>query len=278
MDYEKLEKLTRMMESFEKANKVIESIPAAVRLAEAAARVNLPIANMNRIQDLTAKVSSAPSSLNIRAVQSYDFPIFRRLSAVNQQAMAIASGLSKSIQVSNLAATKYLDSFKASSLVVSNAVLEFTERSRELSEKVNESFNLLPEAFLALGDNGWYLNMDFELGLAVQLLKMLRDGRSREVDDYLMQYFQSELKEITNGLTIRHPTRKHIFEEIIFCVENGKFFTAIPAVLSQVDGICSDMIRVKFFAKDNKKDFKPKISVLLVTNFRYPITSFLARS
>jgi hypothetical protein len=267
MDYEKLERLARMMEPFEKTNKVIEAIPAAVRLADAAARINLPIANMNRIEELTAKVSSVSSSLNMRAVQSQDFPIFRQLSAVNQKAVAIASALSKSIQVSNLASNKFLDAFKASSLVVSKAVLEFTERSNELSEKINESFKLLPEAFLVLGDYGWYLNLDFELGLAIQLHQMLRDGKNEEVDDYLMQYFKSELKEITNELIIRHPTRKRIFEEIIFCVEHRKFFAAIPTVLSQVDGICSDMINMKFFAKDHRRGYKPKISVYISDQF-----------
>ena len=267
MDYEKLERLARIMESFEKANKVMESMPAAVRLADTAARVNLPIANMNRIQELTAKVSSVSPSLNLRAVQSHDFPVFRQLSAVNQQAVAIASGLSKSIQISNLASNKFLDSFKASGLGVNKAILEFTERSRELSEKINDSFKLLPEAFLVLGDYGWYLNLDFELGLAVQLLQMLRDGENEEVDNYLMRYFKSKLKEITDGLIIRHPTRKHIFEEMIFCVEHKKFFAAIPTMLSQIDGICRDMIRVKFFAKDNKKNFKPKISVFISDRF-----------
>ena len=169
--------------------------------------------------------------------------------------------MNKSIQVSNLAATKFLDSFKASSLVFSEAVLEFTERNRELSEKINENLKLLPAAFLVLGDYGWYLNLDFELGLAVQLLQMLRDGENEDVDNYLMQYFKSALKEIIDGLIIRHPSRKHIFEEMIFCVEYKKFFTAIPIMLSQVDGICSDMINVKYFGKDHKMDFKPKISV-----------------
>jgi len=53
----------------------------------------------------------------------------------------------------------------------------------------------------------------------------------------------------------------------LFCVKYEQFFAAIPTVLSQVDGICSDMIKVKFFAKDNKKDFKPKISVFISDQF-----------
>ena len=114
---------------------------------------------------------------------------------------------------------------------------------------------------------GWYLNLDFELGLAVQLLQKLRDGENEEVDSYLMEYFKSELREIASGLIKRHPTRKHIFEEMIFCVEHKKFFPAIPTVLSQVYGICNDMTKVKFFAKDNKKDFKPKICVFISDQF-----------
>ncbi|TKT84888.1 hypothetical protein [Dyadobacter frigoris] len=118
-----------------------------------------------------------------------------------------------------------------------------------------------------MGNHGWYLNLEFELGLAVQLLHMLQSDETNEVGDYLVAYFISELKGISQDLIERHPKRKNIFEDIIFCVENKKFFAAIPTVLSQVDGICNDMINMKFFAKDHKRGYKPKISVYISDQF-----------
>jgi hypothetical protein len=185
MDYEKLERLARMIEPFGKAGKMVEAIPAAVRLASGLPRVNPAVPNLNRIQELTGKASPASSQWKNNAIHANDFPIVSQLSAGNQQAMALASQLSKSFNVSNLAATRVLDSLKASSIVVSKAVLEFTERNRILGEKVTKRFKLLPEAFIVLGNHGWYLNLEFELGRAVQLLGMLPAGESREVDECL---------------------------------------------------------------------------------------------
>ncbi|WP_159477609.1 hypothetical protein [Dyadobacter sp. 3J3] len=266
MDKERLERFARLMEPFERANKMMTEISAAARLADAFPRINPAVSNLNR-RDLTAKVNSISSSWNMKALHSHDFPVVNQFSAVNQQALANALGLSKSIIDSNRAATRVLNTFKASSLVVSNAVLEFTERNRAFSEKIAESFKLVPEAFLVLGNHGWYLNLDFELGIAVQLLGMLNSGKIGEVDDFLVTYFNNELNAIAKDLIARHPARKNIFEDIIFCVEHKKFFAAIPTVLSQVDGICTDMIKMKFFSKDHKRGYIPKISVYISDQF-----------
>jgi|GEM_PF-5377957 len=146
---------------------MIKAIPATVRLADTLPRVSPTIANLKGVSEFSTKVNTVSTQWKMNVIQSHEFPIVKQLSTVNQQANEIASGLSKSIKVSNHAAASFLDSFRASSLVVSEAVLEFTERNRILTEKINERFKLLPEAFLVLGDHGWYLNLDFELSIAV---------------------------------------------------------------------------------------------------------------
>lgn len=275
MDKGKLERFARLMEPFDRADKMMTAISAAARLADAFPRINPAVLNLNQ-RALTVKVNPISSSWNSRALYSHDFPVVNQFSALNQQAVATALGLSRSITDSDRAASRFLNPFKASSLIVSNAVLEFTERNRAFSEKIAESFKLVPEAFLVLGNHGWYLNLEFELGIAVQLLGLLNSGKIKEVDDFLVTYFNDELNAISKELIARHPTRKNIFEDIIFCVKHKKFFAAIPTVLSQVDGICTDMIKMKFFSKDHKRGYIPKISVYISDQFPLVDNFFVA--
>ncbi|TKT84889.1 hypothetical protein [Dyadobacter frigoris] len=136
MDQEKLERLARMMEPFERTSKMTAALPDATRLADALPKINPAISNLNRIGELTAKVNLVSPSWNRVLVHSHDFLFVNQLSAINQQAVSIASSLSKSINLSNLTATTFLDSFKVSSLIVSSAVLELTERNRDFLKRL----------------------------------------------------------------------------------------------------------------------------------------------
>ncbi|MEX2484716.1 MAG: hypothetical protein WED10_09155 [Brumimicrobium sp.] len=112
-----------------------------------------------------------------------------------------------------------------------------------------------PNILKDLAGYGWYLDFGTDVGLPLELGAKLKDEKIEEVDSYLVNYYSNALDKIFNTLQEKHSKRKSIFKQILQSHKSGNYFLSIPAMFSQIDGICMDMTKKKFFMKNkNKKD------------------------
>ena len=133
-----------------------------------------------------------------------------------------------------------------------NPIFENLETFKELGERLKEYTEKTPEYFLLIAQYGWFIDLDSELNFASKIAYRIQNDEIEKANELLVEYYKTNIDEIFKSLIKRHPNRKEIFEEILYSFKNNNHFTLIPTVLTQVDGICFDFTKKKFFIKDNK--------------------------
>lgn len=133
-----------------------------------------------------------------------------------------------------------------------NPIFENLETFKELGERLKEYTEKTPEYFLLIAQYGWFIDLDSELNFASKIVDRIQNAEIKKANELLVEYYKTNIDEIFKSLIKRHPNRKEIFEEILYSFKNDNHFTLIPTVLTQVDGICFDFTKKKFFIKDNK--------------------------
>lgn len=133
-----------------------------------------------------------------------------------------------------------------------NPIFDNLETFKELDERLKEYAEKTPEYFLLIAQYGWFIDLDSELNFASKIAYRIQNDEIEKANELLVEYYKTNIDEIFKSLIKRHPNRKEIFEEILYSFKNNNHFTLIPTVLTQVDGICFDFTKKKFFIKDNK--------------------------
>ncbi|MCC8360279.1 hypothetical protein [Salinimicrobium sediminilitoris] len=151
---------------------------------------------------------------------------------------------------------------------------EWQLRMREVIEVINKSMpNLMeaakildeesPDAFWLLCTYGWYFGYDSLPKTPIELARELNKGNQKEVDDFLVQYYEDELDDMERRLVHRYPNRIGVLREGFQNHREKRYFSSITLLLTQVDGICKERTGDIFFtAKETKgvKIRKPRIA------------------
>ncbi|WP_404377437.1 hypothetical protein [Vreelandella aquamarina] len=129
-------------------------------------------------------------------------------------------------------------------------------------EELQHSFRELPpkiqEALLLLAQHGWYLDFNMPLPSLWDIKEAMSSGEIDEVEEALVEYFESQLDEIENSFSAQFPHRSHIIASAFKAHRNGEYFLSIPVLLAQTDGICKEVVDQYLFMK---KDKKPRTAI-----------------
>lgn len=112
-----------------------------------------------------------------------------------------------------------------------------------------------------LAEYGWYVNMDINVMDLVKAIEFINLGKIDEMDEYMKSLFESRTKNIFQKAINLFPTRKHPILEAQKTFELAFYYSTIPLLFCQIDGIAEDIAKRKFFlnTKINGK-FTPEIS------------------
>lgn len=148
--------------------------------------------------------------------------------------------------------TKQVEQYQKSlSGIISPAFEELQRSFRELPPKIQE-------ALLLLAQHGLYLDFNMPLTNLWDIKKAISSGEINEVEEALVEYFESQLEEIEKSLSGQFPHRSHIISSAIKAHRNGEYFLSIPVLLAQTDGICKEVVDQYLFMK---KDRKPRTAI-----------------
>jgi hypothetical protein len=126
-------------------------------------------------------------------------------------------------------------------------VFEELQRSlRELPPKIQE-------ALLLLAEHGWYLDFNMPPPSLWEIKKAISSGEIIQIEEALVDYFESQLEEIEKSITAQFPHRAHIISSAINAHRRGEYCLSIPVLLAQTDGICKEVVDQYLFKKKNKK-------------------------
>jgi hypothetical protein len=126
---------------------------------------------------------------------------------------------------------------------------------------------LLDELALA----GWFIDYDVAPKTLAALLAI--DYKNKlQLDLFLVKYYKQKLGAIKKNIITNHPERKIIIKSAFKAHSRKEFELSIPVFLSQIDGICYDLIQKDIFSRGRgkSKDNLPKnwIEKLKIDNLR----------
>lgn len=140
---------------------------------------------------------------------------------------------------------------KTLSDIISPAFEELQLSFRELPPKIQE-------ALLLLAQHGWSLDLNMSLPNLLEIKEAISSGEIDEVEEALLEYFESQLEEIEKTINAQFPHRSHIISSAIKAHRNGEYYLSIPVLLAQTDGVCKEVIGQYLFIK---KDRKPQTAI-----------------
>lgn len=141
-----------------------------------------------------------------------------------------------------------------------NVFLEQLKSFQEIGNRLKEYEAKTPNYLLLIAQNGWYMELDCEMKFPSEIAKDFAEDKSDVANEKLTNYYSENLDRIFAEITSRHTNRKEIFEQILSAFYRGEYYTIIPCILSQVDGICFDFTKKKFFIKEKDNKYLPQIS------------------
>jgi hypothetical protein len=140
---------------------------------------------------------------------------------------------------------------KSLSGIISPAFAELQRSFKEMPPKIQE-------ALLLLAQHGWHLDFNMPLPSLLEIKKAISSGEIEEVEEALVEYFESQLDEVEKSFDAKFPHRSHIISSAIKAHRNGEHFLSIPVLLAQTDGICKEVVGQYLFMK---KDRKPRTAI-----------------
>lgn len=150
--------------------------------------------------------------------------------------------------------TKQIEQYQKSlSGIISPAFEELQRSFRELPPKIQE-------ALLLLAQNGWYLDFNMPLPSLWEIKKAISSGEIEEVEEALVEYFESQLEEIEKSTIAQFPHRSHIIQSAFQAHRKEEYYLSIPVLLAQADGICKEVVNQYLFMK---KDKKPRTAIFV---------------
>jgi len=137
---------------------------------------------------------------------------------------------------------------------------DFTNQISYVGKLIKENSEKMPQSLLLLAQYGWYLDFDSEIWLPNKLSKLLEENEIKKVDDYLIDYYSSNLDRFFKEISDQYPHRKTILNEILSSHKLKMYYVSVPSLLAQVDGICHDTTTKKFFLKVKKNKWLPEVA------------------
>lgn len=173
-------------------------------------------------------------------------------SAIQKSLEEISSSLSKSFE--------HINKIYSTMPKFENPIVENLETFKGIGESLKEYAAKTPEYFLLIAKYGWYIDLESELNFASTIAYRIQNDEIEKANDLLVEYYKTNLDKIFKSLITRHPNRKEIFSQILSSFKSNHHYTLIPTVLTQVDGICFDFTKKKFFIKEKKNKYLPEVT------------------
>lgn len=163
--------------------------------------------------------------------------------------------------------------------ILNSEIREQADRIIRIRESIDLFNKNLPGYLVSIASYGWYLDLQTDANLSIKLAQNIDDKEIEKLDIYLIEYYTNNFDTIIKKLSINHPKRTKLFDEIKIAFDNEYYNLGIPLILSQIDGTCYDYTKKLFFTKNAKKEknpYLPKVSNELIVFNNEFFKAFLA--
>jgi hypothetical protein len=116
-------------------------------------------------------------------------------------------------------------------------------------EAFNESNRLMKYPIGILAENGWYLSLDMALADTVEVAKLFSEGHVKAANQRMVDFYNKNQSSVEETIRKHFPLRKKIIKAAFEAHRKRNYELSIPAMLTQADGICNDLVGTHLFRK-----------------------------
>jgi hypothetical protein len=148
---------------------------------------------------------------------------------------------------------------------IENPFQEHLETFQKIGERLKQYAEQTPGYLLLIAEHGWFIEFNSELSFPADIGAELENKNIEGANNLLIDYYSNNLERIFRTLIERHKNRTDIINELILNFKNKNYYTFIPTIFSQIDGICFDFTTKQFFIKE-RKTWLPQVTAELKKN------------
>ncbi|MEX3694218.1 hypothetical protein AB3X91_37810 [Paraburkholderia sp. BR14263] len=102
---------------------------------------------------------------------------------------------------------------------------------------------------VTMSREGWYVDNKMGVSRPRTFKAYIDDGRTAEAEALMVEHFTRRCGDIHAELAAAYPARRAILDQAFAAHASGQYPLSIPALLTQVDGICADALQASFFLR-----------------------------
>jgi hypothetical protein len=153
-----------------------------------------------------------------------------------------------------------VDQFRSLLQAIATGMSAFMKRANEIAAvvgpavvQIHANMQQLPDRTIKplqrrFAERGWYALGEMPAMDVLNLEEEFAQSRPDVVDDNMAQMVEDSLDETEDQLSADFPHRSAIFKEAFEAHREGRYASAITLLLTQADGICSEIFGVVFFS------------------------------
>jgi len=142
---------------------------------------------------------------------------------------------------------KILESAAKAFQMQAEALVKTIEPLKELFIQQFKELQNVPESSKVLAEYGWYLSLYMEPGEVNELATKAREGNFDVVNDYMVNEIDDSINKIESELVEKFPHRAKVMSAAIRAHKNADFYLSIPVLMTQIEGVCSEITGHRFF-------------------------------
>ncbi|MDR6453902.1 hypothetical protein [Variovorax paradoxus] len=106
------------------------------------------------------------------------------------------------------------------------------------------------DALMVIANEGWYLDPDeMAFDEPARIARAYSEGRHQEAEDQLLAHYRARLAGIEDALIQQFPARAAVLRQAFEAHRQGLYFTSVPTLFTQIDGVCLDISTHHLFMK-----------------------------
>jgi hypothetical protein len=146
-----------------------------------------------------------------------------------------------------------------------DVIKEITEKLRLSIETGLESiaeFNKRLPELSYFSEFGWYIGFNvFDELKMVDLFDLIKTGDSQKVDEFFLNWFDSNKKSVFSYFVNQYPNRRSQFYELEMGFKHQLYSSVIILSYSITDGITNEILGFGFFDPDKKNKFQGEFNL-----------------
>lgn len=114
-------------------------------------------------------------------------------------------------------------------------------------ESLKDYAKFTSSVYNQLSSLGWYMPGTSETPFLIEIYKLFQNDKIATVDRKMVAFIEANMKVYTHHINKKLVSRRNVFNQVSKAHKQKQYYLSIPAIYSQLDGICEEYFGARLF-------------------------------